>query len=395
MFSKGTGGIMHLTHWFLRRKEAAKSRRMEALKHKMQAVCQDMLSPAEAAPVLQSRQFLDLKIEASTEPSRKAEFKITLIFEIAPDEYKAWQEIATRLEGELQTLPNVAKAMVVLTAMRVSNAKVSTNAAATKAENPTPNKGVGKGVGTAKIIAVASGKGGVGKSTVAVNLAVALGMLGYRVGLVDADVYGPSVPMITGTSGFLSRGEGGGIQPKSAHGISLMSIGYMIPEDSAVVWRGPMIQKAARQMLEDTLWENPDFLVLDLPPGTGDITLSLAQNFSLAGAVVVSTPQDLALIDAIKALAMFEKLNVPVLGLVENMSTYICPKCGHEEAIFGTGGVAIEAENQGLKLLATIPLTRNIRSRSDAGYPVALDTDTSEGAAFHSLAKQVLESLKV
>ena len=225
-----------------------------------------------------------------------------------------------------------------------------------------------------KIIAVASGKGGVGKSTVAFNLAYALAQTGMKTGLLDADIYGPSVPRLAGIKDQKPETKDGKLQPLLAHGLKLMSMGFMVDEEKPMIWRGPMVQTALYQMLRDVEWGTEDapldILVVDMPPGTGDAQLTMAQKVPLAGAVIVSTPQDLALIDARKAIEMFHKTNVPVLGIIENMSTYICSSCGHEEHIFGHGGAKAEAEKLGVPFLGEIPLRSEIREKSDAGVPV-------------------------
>ncbi len=242
------------------------------------------------------------------------------------------------------------------------------------------------------IVAVASGKGGVGKSTVAANLAVALARQGLRVGLLDADIYGPSVPMLLGNS-ERAKLASGRIQPTEAHGIKAVSMGTMADPGRAVIWRGPMASSAMMQMLGQTDWGELDVLVLDLPPGTGDIQLTLAQKVPLSGAVIVSTPQDLALIDAKKAIAMFEKVNVPVLGMVENMSLYLCPKCGHEAHIFGHGGAADTARELEIAYLGGIPLDMTLREAGDAGVPSAARDDAISGI-FATIAGALKDRLK-
>jgi ATP-binding protein involved in chromosome partitioning len=239
--------------------------------------------------------------------------------------------------------------------------------------------------GVKSTIAVASGKGGVGKSTVAANLAVALACSGHRVGLMDADVYGPSVPTLVGADREPIVVEGK-IEPPVEHGVKIISMGYFLPKDDAVIWRGPMLHKTVQQFLGDVRWGDLDYLVIDLPPGTGDIQLSLCQTAALTGAVIVSTPQDLALTVASKAIAMFRKLNVPILGIVENMSYYVCCECGHRELIFGHGGAREAAERLGYAFLGEIPLDTRIRSESDNGQPVALDGTTPQGKAFREVA---------
>jgi ATP-binding protein involved in chromosome partitioning len=241
-------------------------------------------------------------------------------------------------------------------------------------------------------IAVASGKGGVGKSTVAANLAVALQRQGAKVGLMDTDVYGPSVPFLMGGDEMPTVMEGK-IEPPVEYGIKLISMAYFLPKDEAVIWRGPMLHKTMQQFLGDVRWGELDYLVMDLPPGTGDIQLSLSQTIPLTGAVIVSTPQDLALSVASKAIAMFQKLNVPVLGIVENMSYYLCPECGHREEIFGYGGAREAARKMGFPFLGEIPLDVNIRVKSDGGQPVALDESTAYGKAFHEIARAVAEQV--
>jgi len=239
--------------------------------------------------------------------------------------------------------------------------------------------------GVRTTIAVASGKGGVGKSTVAANLAVALASAGRSVGLMDTDVYGPSVPMLVGARRNPEVVQGK-IEPPVEHGVKIISMGYFLPKDEAVIWRGPMLHKTVQQFLGDVRWGNLDYLVIDLPPGTGDIQLSLCQTASLTGAVIVSTPQDLALTVASKAIAMFQKLNVPILGIVENMSYHVCSQCGHREDIFGHGGARAAAERLGFPFLGEIPLDLRIRTESDRGQPVALDGATPQGKAFRDVA---------
>ena len=238
--------------------------------------------------------------------------------------------------------------------------------------HPTPQQGKMRPDGVKNIIAIASGKGGVGKSTVSANLAVALAKAGRRVGLLDADIYGPSQPRMMGVNKRPASPDGETIEPLHAHGVTLMSIGFMIPDGEAVVWRGPMLMGAMQQMLGQVAWGELDVLLIDLPPGTGDVQLTLGQKTQLTGALVVSTPQDVALIDARRGISMFDKLGVPVLGLIENMSTYTCPKCGHEAHLFGHGGVAEEAGKIGVPFLAALPLALDTRLAGDEGTPIAL-----------------------
>jgi ATP-binding protein involved in chromosome partitioning len=241
-------------------------------------------------------------------------------------------------------------------------------------------------------VAVASGKGGVGKSTVAANLAVALRRTGARVGLLDTDVYGPSVPVLMGGSESPDVVEGK-IEPPIEYGIKIMSMAFFLPKDEAVIWRGPMLHKTVQQFLGDVRWGELEYLLMDMPPGTGDIQLSLAQTIPLTGAVIVSTPQDLALSVASKAIAMFQKLNVPILGVVENMSYYLCPKCGNREEIFGHGGAREAAKKLNFAFLGEIPLDVSIRRQSDSGKPVALDDSTTYGKAFQQVAEALVAQI--
>lgn len=247
------------------------------------------------------------------------------------------------------------------------------------------------------VIAIGSGKGGVGKSTTAVNLALALAVEGARVGVLDGDVYGPSVPTMLGLSGRPDSPDGKSIVPMRAHGIEAMSIGLMVEEDTPMIWRGPMATSALMQLLEQTLWggeDGLDYLVVDLPPGTGDIQLTLAQKIPVAGAIVVTTPQEVATMDARKAVRMFEKVDVPVLGLVENMAVHVCTNCGHAEHLFGQGGAARMAETYGVPLLGSLPLERVIREQGDLGVPVVAFAPASATAmAYRELARTVAAHL--
>ena len=244
------------------------------------------------------------------------------------------------------------------------------------------------------IIAVGSGKGGVGKSTTAVNLALALAAEGLAVGVLDADVYGPSVPMMLGLSGRPDSPDGKAIEPMRAHGIEAMSIGLLVDQDTPMIWRGPMATSALTQLLTDTRWGDLDVLVVDLPPGTGDIQLTMAQKIPVAGAVIVTTPQDIATMDARKALKMFEKLNIAVLGLVENMAVHVCSNCGHAEHIFGEGGAGRMSAQYGVPVLGSLPLQIGIREQGDAGTPIVAAQPGSPAAlAYRAIARALLAQL--
>src|SRR5476651_1015425 len=244
--------------------------------------------------------------------------------------------------------------------------------------------------GIKNIIAVASGKGGVGKSTTAANLALALVAEGASVGVLDADIYGPSQPMMMGISGRPESKDGKSLEPLENHGIQVISIGFLIDIDTPMVWRGPMVTQALEQLLKDTRWRDVDYLVVDLPPGTGDIQLTLAQKVPVTGAVIVTTPQDIALIDARKGLKMFEKVGIPIIGIVENMSTHICSNCGHEEHIFGAGGAAKMCKDYEVEFLGSLPLDIRIREQADSGKPtVVSDPEGAVAAIYRDIARKV------
>jgi ATP-binding protein involved in chromosome partitioning len=287
-------------------------------------------------------------------------------------------------EDAVSALPGILSVTAVLTAH-------SEPAPARHAPHaPQPAAGI---EGVAVVIAVASGKGGVGKSTVAVNLALGLSRLGLKVGLLDADIYGPSVPRLLDIK-EKPESDGHKLKPIEKLGIKAMSMGFMVKEDEPMIWRGPMVQSALTQMMNDVAWAPLDVLVIDMPPGTGDAQLTIAQRVPLKGAVIVSTPQDIALIDARKAIAMFRKTQVPILGIVENMSVFVCPECGHESHIFGHGGARATAEEFGAPFLGEIPLVPAIRETSDAGTPiVAHKPDGREAQSFLAIARQVAEKI--
>ena len=305
-----------------------------------------------------------------------------------PDAARALVGAQTAAEAALRSLAGVKAVQVVMTAH--GPAAKPAPPSLKIGQHPTPHQGgPGRIAGIDRIIAIGSGKGGVGKSTVASNLAVALAKQGRRVGLLDADIYGPSQPRMMGVSKRPASPDGKIIEPLHAHGVTMMSIGLMLKEDEAVIWRGPMIMGALQQLLSQVAWGQLDILIIDLPPGTGDIQLTLCQRTHLTGAIVVSTPQDVALLDARKALDMFQKLKTPVLGLIENMSTYICPNCGHEAHLFGHGGVAAEALKQDLPFLGELPLDLSVRVAGDAGTPIAAG-DGPMAQAYAQLAARLI-----
>jgi ATP-binding protein involved in chromosome partitioning len=288
-----------------------------------------------------------------------------------------WDEIKAMVEGHLKTaLPGVGKI----------NANVSS-----KVVPHAVQRGVKLVDGVKNIIAVASGKGGVGKSTTAVNLALALAAEGARVGMLDADIYGPSQPTMLGISGQPQSADGKTMSPMESHGLQAMSIGFLISgDDTPMVWRGPMVTQALEQLLHQTKWDNLDYLVVDLPPGTGDIQLTLAQKVPVTGAVIVTTPQDIALMDARKGLKMFEKVGIKIVGIVENMSTHICSKCGHEEHIFGAGGGEKMCADYDTEFLGGLPLDIRIREQADSGKPtVVADPDGSLAKVYKQIARRI------
>jgi len=295
-------------------------------------------------------------------------------------------EIELGYPGKSQHEPirrEVAQALKAAGAVGVS-VKVSS-----KVVSHAVQRGVKLVPGIKNIIAVASGKGGVGKSTTAVNLALALAAEGASVGMLDADIYGPSQPMMLGIAGRPESKDGKHLEPMEGHGLQAISIGFLIDIDTPMVWRGPMVTQALEQLLKDTRWRDLDYLVVDLPPGTGDIQLTLAQKVPVTGAVIVTTPQDIALIDARKGLKMFEKVGIPILGVVENMSFHICPKCGHESHIFGSGGAEKMSRDYGTELLGQLPLDEAIRSQADSGKPtVVSDPDGSVAEIYRRIARR-------
>ena len=286
------------------------------------------------------------------------------------------EQVRAQVAAALRALPGVGTVSVN------ANFKITSHAV---------QGGVERVPGVRNIVAVASGKGGVGKSTVAVNLALALAAEGASVGVLDADIYGPSQPLMLGLQGGKPESpDGKSMEPMHAHGVQAMSIGFLIDVDQPMVWRGPMVTQALEQLLRFTRWRDLDFLIVDMPPGTGDIQLTLAQKVPVTGAVIVTTPQDIALLDARKGLKMFEKVNIPILGVVENMALHVCSKCGHEEHIFGAGGGQRMAQEYGIELLGSLPLDVHIREQADSGNPtVVADPDGRVAQTYREIARKV------
>jgi ATP-binding protein involved in chromosome partitioning len=322
------------------------------------------------------------------------------------DAVEAWEGVRKNAEAAVRSLSGVTSVMVALTAEMAPGVARKPPSGAPGGPRPTPRPGHGPGhghggapvanglPGVGSIIAVASGKGGVGKSTTAVNLALGLRDLGLRVGILDADIYGPSVPKLLAVHGRPETTGGNRLVPMDGYGLKVMSIGFLVDEETPMIWRGPMVMSALTQMLREVEWGELDVMVVDMPPGTGDAQLTMAQQVPLRGAVIVSTPQDLALIDARRGIAMFRRVNVPVLGIVENMSYFLCPNCGTRSDIFGHGGARHEAERLGVPFLGEVPLHMDIREKSDAGQPVvASDPDGVHAKIFRDIAARLRDQL--
>ena len=312
---------------------------------------------------------------------------------------KAWEPVRKQVEDAVRSVPGVVSAMIALTAERSGG-----QAAPAPAARPAQAHGHGHahgqqqgpaGVpGVKSIIAVASGKGGVGKSTTAINLALALRDLGLKVGVLDADIYGPSLPKLLAIREKPETIGGKRLKPINRYGLNVMSIGFLIEEETPMIWRGPMVMSALTQMLREVEWGDLDVMVVDMPPGTGDAQLTMAQQVPLAGSIIVSTPQDLALIDARRGIAMFRRVNVPILGVIENMSYFLCPECGTRSDIFGHGGARHEAERLNVPFLGEVPLDMTIRETSDAGLPVvATQPDGPHAKVYRAIAERVRDSL--
>ena len=334
--------------------------------------------------------------------------KVFFSINVEATEARAWESVRAAAEAAVRAIPGVTMAMIALTAERKAGPAappppphrhthgVQNVSAHRPPQSPaSPMSKQSEIPGIAAVIAVASGKGGVGKSTTALNLALGLRDLGLRVGLLDADIYGPSVPRLTGIHEKPQLDDDRKMIPIKRFGLAIMSIGFLVEEETAMIWRGPMVMSAITQMLRDVAWGTLDVLVVDMPPGTGDAQLTLAQNVPLKGAIIVSTPQDLSLIDARRGLAMFKKVNVPVLGIVENMSYFQCPHCGTQSDIFGHGGARHEAERLAVPFLGEIPLHMSIRATSDSGTPVVeSEPDGPHAAIYRAIGAKVRDQLQ-
>jgi ATP-binding protein involved in chromosome partitioning len=336
--------------------------------------------------------------------------KVFFSINVDAAEARAWEGVRADAEAAVRAIPGVTMAMIALTAERKAGSAAAPpppphrhaqGGPHVSSHRPPPQPGAGSPMskqseipGISAVIAVASGKGGVGKSTTALNLALGLRDLGLRVGLLDADIYGPSVPRLTGIREKPQLNDDKKMIPIQRFGLAIMSIGFLVEEETAMIWRGPMVMSAITQMLRDVAWGTLDVLVVDMPPGTGDAQLTLAQNVPLKGAIIISTPQDLSLIDARRGLAMFKKVNVPVLGIVENMSYFQCPHCGTRSDIFGHGGARHEAERLGVPFLGEIPLHMSIRATSDSGTPVVeSEPDGPYAAIYRAIGAKVRDQL--
>ncbi len=328
---------------------------------------------------------------------------VTFAIEVDPAKGSEMEPLRKQAEEAVFAMDGVLTATVVLTAQSKAsshNHEHDHSHAPAHTQNTQPGQPVGRPAGgtpapslmpgVKSIIAVASGKGGVGKSTTSVNIALGLAAGGHKVGLLDADIYGPSMPRMMGIKGRPESADGKTLDPMENHGIKVMSMGFLVEEDTPMIWRGPMVQSALEQMMRDVNWGDLDVLVVDMPPGTGDIQLTLAQKVPLTGSIIVSTPQDIALLDARKGLNMFRKVDVPVFGLIENMSYYVCPKCGDRAEIFGHGGAKSEAERMGMDFLGEVPLHIAIRETSDGGQPIVVSEPESEHAkAYKAIADKI------
>jgi ATP-binding protein involved in chromosome partitioning len=371
---------------------------MSVTKEQIVAVLAQVPSP-DGTPLPQARVLSDIVV---------TDGKVFFSMSVDAASVKQWEAVRKRAEDAVRAVPGVQSAMVALTAERAGGGTTRPAPAArpqgghghshahTHAAPPAQPRAQPGIPGVESVIAVASGKGGVGKSTTAVNLALGLRDLGLKVGLLDADIYGPSIPKLLAIKEKPETIGGTRLKPISRYGLSVMSIGFLIEEETPMIWRGPMVMSAITQMLREVEWGTLDVMVVDMPPGTGDAQLTMAQQVPLKGAVIVSTPQDLALIDARRGVAMFKRVDVPVLGVVENMSYFVCPQCGTRSDIFSHGGARHEAERLGVPFLGEVPLHMSIREKSDSGLPVvATDPDSEHARIYRDIAARVRDGLKV
>ncbi|HWV54016.1 Mrp/NBP35 family ATP-binding protein [Pseudorhodoplanes sp.] len=324
--------------------------------------------------------------------------KVFFSLSVDAAQVKAWEGVRKEVEDAVKAMPGVTSAMVALTAERAGGARGAPPPQPARPQHEPHGHGAPAGPagvpGVKSIIAVASGKGGVGKSTTSINLALALRDLGLKVGVLDADIYGPSMPKLLAIREKPQTIGGTRLKPISRYDLAVMSIGFLIEEETPMIWRGPMVMSALTQMLREVEWGNLDVMVVDMPPGTGDAQLTMAQQVPLAGAVIVSTPQDLALIDARRGVAMFKRVNVPILGVIENMSYFVCPECGTRSDIFGHGGAKHEAERLKVPFLGAVPLDMTIRETSDAGLPVvATQPDGPHARVYRDIAQKLRDAL--
>jgi ATP-binding protein involved in chromosome partitioning len=370
-----------------RREDSRVVSKMAIAKEQVLAALEGVRSP-DGAPLPRSGALSDVVA---------GEGKVFFSITVDAEAVKAWEPVRKRAEEVVRALPGVQTALVALTAERKGGAASSRPApSAAPGVRSGAQSGAMQGIpGVEAIIAVASGKGGVGKSTLAVNLALGLGTLGLKVGILDADIYGPSLPKLLAIRERPQTIGGTRLKPIMRYGLTVMSIGFLIDEETPMIWRGPMVMSALTQMLREVEWGALDVMVVDMPPGTGDAQLTMAQQVPLKGAVIVSTPQDLALVDARRGIAMFKRVNVPVLGIVENMSYFVCPECGARSDIFGHGGARHEAQRHGVPFLGEVPLHMTIREKSDAGLPVvATEPDGTHAAAYRNIASAVRDQLR-
>ncbi len=342
----------------------------ELTRDQVEAALKEIIDPNLDKNIVEAKEVKDIAIDGD---------KVSIKVELGYPAKSFQSEFAETIRDKVAALPGVASVEVDVSWKIVSHS-------VQKNLKPLPN--------VKNIIAVASGKGGVGKSTTSVNLALALAAEGAKVGLLDADIYGPSQPRMLGITGQPVSEDGTSLEPMENYGIQAMSIGFLIDEDTPMIWRGPMVTQALEQLLRDTQWKDLDYLIVDLPPGTGDTQLTLSQKIPVSGAVIVTTPQDIALLDARKGLKMFEKVEVAVLGIIENMSTHICSQCGHEEHIFGAGGGQAMAEENNVDLLGSLPLDITIREQADSGHPtVASEPEGRIAQIYRDIARKTAARL--